>query len=76
MAGASLAVAAHGLHAQDRTGTIRGRVTDAEGGTPLATAQVVITGTRLGAVTGADGRYVLRGVTPGSVSVRVIRLGY
>ena len=62
--------------AQDRGGTIRGRVLETGTNTPLAAAQVIVTGTRQGGLTGADGRFVLLGVTPGSVLLRVVRLGY
>ena len=73
---ASVAAVAVPLVAQDRYGTVRGKVTEAESGAPLASAQVVISGTRLGSLSGADGRFVVRGVTPGTALVRVIRLGY
>ena len=78
--GAILAVAVGLLpaivSAQDRGGTIRGRVLETGTNTPLAAAQVLVTGTRQGGLTGADGRFVLLGVTPGSVLIRVVRLGY
>ena len=48
----------------------------AEGGTPLADAQVNVVGTRLGATTRADGRYELRNVPSGEQRVQVLRLGY
>ncbi len=64
------------LRAQDRGGTIRGRVLEIGTTTPLAAAQVIVTGTRQGTLSGADGRYVVTGVAPGSVLVRVVRLGY
>ena len=62
--------------AQPAGGSIRGRVTEAGGTVPLAAVQVVVTGTRQGAITDQDGRYVVRGVPPGSVLLRVVRLGY
>ncbi|MGH7711365.1 MAG: TonB-dependent receptor plug domain-containing protein, partial [Gemmatimonadaceae bacterium] len=62
--------------AAQSTGTIRGRVTDADGSGAVAAAQVVIAGTRVGAVTGINGEYRITGVTPGQVQVRVQRLGY
>jgi TonB-dependent starch-binding outer membrane protein SusC len=58
------------------TGTVRGRVTDAADGRSLADAQVSITGTRIGAVTGASGEYTLANVPAGPRSVTVRRLGY
>ncbi len=64
------------LRAQDRGGTVRGRVLETGTNNPLAAAQVIVAGTRQGNLTGADGRYVLLGVSPGSVLIRVVRLGY
>lgn len=57
-----------------------GRVSDASSGSPLAGAQVVLKGTRLGALTAADGRYRLAAVRtlqlgPSAVLV-VSKLGY
>jgi iron complex outermembrane receptor protein len=58
-------------------GSIRGRVADA-GGAPLARAQVSVEGTGGGfrATSDEQGRYDIRGVAPGSYSVRVRLLGY
>ena len=65
------------LAAQNRDGTIRGRVTEVGTGSPLTAAQVTVAGTRLGGLTDADGRYVIRGVAAGGTAlVRVVRLGY
>jgi len=57
-------------------GTIRGRVTEAGTNTPLSAAQVIVTGTRQGVLSGADGRFTLVGVAPGATLLRVVRLGY
>ncbi|HEX8848777.1 MAG TPA: TonB-dependent receptor [Gemmatimonadaceae bacterium] len=57
------------------TGRITGVVTAAEGGRPLAGAHVVVTGTRTGAVTGPDGRYLLT-VAPGTYSIRASMIGF
>jgi len=62
--------------AAQTTGTIRGRVTDADGSGPVSAAQVVIAGTRVGAVTGISGEYRITGAAPGQVQLRVQRLGY
>jgi iron complex outermembrane receptor protein len=61
------------LRAQQTTGTIRGRVVD-DAQQPLARATVTAAGR--GAVTGADGRYVITGVPAGAVTVRARMLGY
>ena len=57
------------------TGSVRGRVVE-QGGAPIAGAQVVVVGTRLGAIAGTDGAFVILGVTAGTVQVRAIRIGY
>ncbi|MBK6488846.1 MAG: carboxypeptidase-like regulatory domain-containing protein [Gemmatimonadetes bacterium] len=57
-------------------GAIRGRVVESGGDVPVAGAQVLVVGTRLGALSAADGSYIIRGVTAGSVQVRALRLGY
>ena len=74
--GALLAIGASALGAQTSQGTISVRVTEAAGGRPLDQAQVVIVGTTLGGLTNADGRFTFRAVTPGNVTVRVLRVGY
>jgi TonB-linked SusC/RagA family outer membrane protein len=77
MAAAVLAVVVHSgtLAAQDRTGVVAGRVVEA-GGAPIPNAQVSIAGTTLGSLTNAEGRFTLRGVPVGNVTVRVARIGY
>ncbi len=62
--------------AAQSTGTISGRVTDLENGQPIVAAQVSIGGTPMGRATGDDGRYLITGVTAGSVTVTVRRIGY
>jgi len=58
------------------SGTIRGRVTDATTGSPLAGVQVRVEGTTVGALTGPDGTYTIGGVPPGSRFVSTRRVGY
>ena len=64
------------LMAQSGRGNVSGRVTEAGSTTPIADAQVNVPGTSIGAVTKADGTFLLRGIPAGSVSVRVLRIGY
>lgn len=71
-----LAFPAANAAAAAATGTVRGRVTDAEDGSPIGSAQVSIVGTRLVALTNTNGDYVLPGVTSGPVTVRIVRIGY
>lgn len=68
----SLALAVPALAQQ---ATLTGRVTSA-GGTPLSEARVAIVGTTLQVLTNAEGRYTIRGISPGPVEVRAFRLGY
>jgi iron complex outermembrane receptor protein len=62
--------------AAQRTGTLAGEVTDAETNEPLPGANVVLTGTSLGASVGADGSYRIEEVPEGSYTVRVSFVGY
>ena len=64
------------LSAQEATGTVSGRITDASIGRGLPDVQVLITGTRIGAVTGPNGEYTLVGVPTGARSITVRRIGY
>lgn len=58
------------------TGSITGKVTDADGSGPVAAAQVVVVGTRLGGSTTLNGEYRITGVPAGAVQLRVVRIGY
>jgi iron complex outermembrane receptor protein len=58
------------------TGTITGRVLDAETQQPVADVSVSVEGTRRGAVTGADGTFTIGGVPSGSQTVRARRIGF
>jgi TonB-linked SusC/RagA family outer membrane protein len=73
---AALASAPHLAGAQQQTGTITGRVSDAATSQPIAAVQVNVVGTSLGALTNDQGQFTLRGVTPGRVSVRALRVGF
>ncbi|MBC7894459.1 MAG: TonB-dependent receptor, partial [Cytophagaceae bacterium] len=58
------------------TGTVRGRVTDGASGRGVSDAQVTVTGTRVGAMTNANGEYSLAQVPVGTRSISVRRLGF
>ncbi|MFQ5889025.1 MAG: SusC/RagA family TonB-linked outer membrane protein [Gemmatimonadota bacterium] len=60
--------------AQQRT--ISGRVIDMDTQAPVANASVSVVGTQLGAFGAEDGTFVLRGAPAGSVTLRVVRIGY
>ena len=57
--------------AQQQVGTIVGQVLRADSRAPLVGAQVVVVGTTLGALTAAEGRFIIRSVPAGSRTVRV-----
>jgi TonB-linked SusC/RagA family outer membrane protein len=57
-------------------GTVTGRVTEAVSGRPLANVQVSVVGTRLGALTNAEGRFTIAGVPDGPQTVRALLIGY
>ena len=62
--------------AQQASGVVTGRVTETGNGAPVPEAQVNVVGTTLGARTGADGQYTIRGVPAGQVRLRALRIGY
>lgn len=57
-------------------GTVTGRVTEQATGRPLPDVQVVVVGTRVGAVTGADGTFRIAGAPAGAQVVRALRIGF
>ena len=57
------------------TGKVAGQVEDAEG-SPMAGVAVLIEGSRLGATTDADGRYLILQVSPGTHTVVAQMIGY
>jgi len=74
----ALAVAlltASGLAAQ-QTGSVTGRVTDAQSGEPISSAQIFISSLNIGALTQQNGRYLLVNVPAGTHTVSVERIGY
>src|SRR5690349_5183620 len=66
-------VGSRGAQAQ---GAITGRVTDASTNAPIASAGVTIIGTTIATQTNEQGQYTIRGIRPGPVEVRALRVGY
>ena len=58
------------------TGRITGRVVEAATGAGLQGVAVVVVGTRLGTMTGVDGRYTITGVPAGPADVQARRIGF
>jgi len=64
------------LHAQGITGVITGRVEDAVTAAPIAGATVLVVGSDRAAITDDDGRFTIRAVPLGIVSLEVRRIGF
>ena len=59
-----------------QTGTVTGRVVDAQSGAPVASAQVIVTGTTIGTAVDSDGRFRLTNVPISAKQIRVRGIGY
>ncbi|UCE17581.1 MAG: TonB-dependent receptor [Gemmatimonadota bacterium] len=57
-------------------GTVRGRIHDAHTGDPLPNANVVLGGTKQGAVSGAQGLFTINRVPPGEYRLQATYVGY
>src|SRR3989442_4420375 len=57
-------------------GAVGGVVTDQTSGNPIGAARVAAVGTAVFAQTNATGRYMLSGLSPGQVTLRVSAIGY
>ena len=73
---AALVVSSAVWVAAGTTGVISGVVRSAEDGSPLSGANVIVEGTRLTTVTGADGYYVITNVPPGDYEVTAQMVGF
>jgi TonB-dependent SusC/RagA subfamily outer membrane receptor len=72
---ALLFLAATGLQAQN-TGTIQGTVSDADTKSPVTGATVQVVGQKIGAITDRNGKFTIRNVPSGKVSVEARAIGY
>jgi len=61
---------------QQQPTSVTGRITSRESGQPLAEVRVIAVGTTVFTTSNAEGRFTLRGVPPGTVEVRVLRVGF
>ncbi len=57
-------------------GSISGTVVDAQSGEPLVGVSVAVNGTKLGAMTDPDGRFMVRSVPAGQYALTVSSIGY
>jgi outer membrane receptor for ferrienterochelin and colicin len=55
---------------------IRGQVVDKESGEPLPGVNVIVPGTYKGAATDIEGRYEIRGLSPGDYDIKASMIGY
>src|ERR1041385_7705004 len=71
-----LALGVIGSAAAAQQGSVTGKVTDEADGRPLAGARVQGVTQQVSALTNQSGQYTIRGVTPGTQTLRVFALGY
>ncbi len=64
------------LESNGQTGTVKGRVVDAENKSPLAFANVFIDRTTIGTAADGDGYFILKGVPPGDTELLFSFVGY
>ena len=64
------------MAAAQGSASISGTITDSASGRPIPSVQVTILGTTRGAMTDDAGRYALRGLNDGALTLRVQRIGY
>lgn len=73
--GAILSLSSGG-DASAQQATLTGRITDGSNGQAIAEVQVMVVGTNQSGFTNIEGRYMVRGVVPGALTIRALRLGY
>ena len=66
----------HSQQAAPAAARIVGRVIDARTGSGLTDVGIQVVGTTSGTASGLDGRFTLNGVTPGTVTIHLRRLGF
>ena len=70
------AMARNAYLAERRGGTVRGQITDAQSGQPIAAVQVFIRSLDLGGLSQQNGSYLLQNVPSGTYTLTVARIGY
>jgi len=73
---ALLMLGATSLFAQQESGQVHGRITDASSGEALIGANIMLKGTSLGTASDVDGVYRITGIAPGSYTLVVRFIGY
>lgn len=73
---ALLCTATRSASGQTTSAVVTGTVTDAATKLPLGNAQVLVVGTRFGAMADANGHYRITGITPGAVTLSARLIGY
>src|SRR5687768_1836469 len=58
------------------TGRIVGRIVDAQSGQGVAHVAIQVVGTRIGTISGVDGRYTITRVPAGTVTLQARLIGY
>ena len=59
-----------------QSGQIKGKITDATNNEPIAFANILVEGTQIGAISDIDGSFIITGVEPGYINLRVSFIGY
>lgn len=63
-------------YGQASTGRVAGAVLEEGTSAPLPSVSVIVVGTRIGVLSGGDGRFLIPGMQPGSYTLRAMALGY
>ena len=75
-AGLALALAVPSAAFAQGTASVAGRVVDSSTAQPVVGARVSVLGSTSGALTDREGRYLLQGLAPGTITLRAQRIGF
>ena len=64
------------LHVVSQTGEVHGKITDITNNEPVAFANVIVSGTQIGATSNEDGEFIISGIEPGYITLQVSFIGY